>query len=72
MKMKKFLTAVLYIALANLQAQDQMTTNTPAVKSVGGIVKEVLQIISGEERKIGNWDAFRNLFLHMDHRFQWR
>src|SRR5262245_16581263 len=44
-------------------AQQMMMPDTNAVKSVAGIVKEALRLISGEKDKSKNWDALRNLFL---------
>lgn len=40
-----------------------MQSDTNAVKTIGGIVKEVLRLQSGEIGKTKNWKAFRNLFL---------
>jgi hypothetical protein len=51
------------IATLHLKAQEAMTPDTNAVKSIDGIVKEVLKLISGEKGKTRNWDALRNLFL---------
>jgi hypothetical protein len=45
----------------NLIVESQ--NKSPAVNSIDGIVKEVLQIISGDKGKHRDWNAFRNLFL---------
>ena len=46
-----------------LKAQEAMLPDTNAVKTIDGIVKESLRLISGEKGKLKNWDALRNLFL---------
>jgi len=46
-----------------LKAQEMMMPDTNAVKSIDGIVKESLRLISGQKGKLKNWDALRNLFL---------
>ena len=61
--MKKILFVFFILITTNLMAQEKMLADTNAVKSINGIVKEVLRIISGEKGKIRNWDAFQNLFL---------
>lgn len=63
--MKKILIGLFILVLAskNLTAQEKMVADTVASKSIDGIVKEVLRIVSGEKGKIRNWEAFRNLFL---------
>jgi len=61
--MKRILFIGFILFSVNLSGQDIMESNTNAVKSIDGIVKEILNIISGEKGKIRNWDAFRNLFL---------
>jgi hypothetical protein len=40
-----------------------MQPDTNAVKSINGIVKEVLRLLSGESGTTRNWKALRNLFL---------
>lgn len=63
-KMKKVLLLLLILISAlNLMAQETMTSDTNAVKSIDGIVKEVLRLVSGEKGKVRNWQAMRNLFL---------
>ena len=51
------------ISTKNLTAQEKMSADTNAVKSIDGIVKEVLRLVSGEKGKTRNWEALRNLFL---------
>jgi len=46
-----------------LKAQEIMSPDTNAVKSIDGIVKEVLKLQSGESGKRRNWKALQNLFL---------
>ncbi|MGQ1787797.1 hypothetical protein [Saccharicrinis sp. GN24d3] len=60
--MKKIVFVVIFLISFSLKAQ-QRGRNSDPTKSIKGIVKEVLNIISGEEGKERNWDAFRNLFL---------
>ena len=62
--MKKILCAFLsLIATITLAAQEKMSPDTNAVKSIDGIVKEVLRLVSGEKGQVRNWEALRNLFL---------
>ena len=61
--MKSILISLFLIVSANLTAQEKLLTNSNAVKSIDGIVNEMLKIISGEEGKVRDWQAFRNLFL---------
>ena len=61
--MKKVHILLFLLLPVSLFAQDQKSTNPHAVKTIDGIVCEVLNIISGEEGKVRDWDAFRNLFL---------
>ena len=51
------------ISTMTLTAQEIMLSDTNAVKSIDGIVKEVLRLVSGEKGKTRNWEALRNLFL---------
>lgn len=44
-------------------AQEVMQNDPNAVKSIDGIVNEVLRYVTGEKGKICNVEAFRNLFL---------
>lgn len=50
-------------SMLNLKAQEIMLPDTNAVKSIDGIVREVLRLQSGESGKTKNWKALRNLFL---------
>ncbi|MDN5205459.1 hypothetical protein QQ008_29015 [Fulvivirgaceae bacterium BMA10] len=61
--MKPILIGLFVLLSFSLSAQQKMTADTTAVHSIDGIVKEMLRIISGEEGKTRDWDAFRNLFL---------
>jgi len=49
--------------LISLKAQDTISADTNAVKSIAGIVKEALRLQSGERGQTRNWKALRNLFL---------
>ena len=40
-----------------------MKGDTIAIRSIDGIVKEVMNIVSGEEGKVRDWGIFRSLFL---------
>lgn len=53
----------LLVSAASSMAQDTMLPDTNAVKSIDGIVKEVLRLQSGEKGQVRNWVALRNLFL---------
>jgi hypothetical protein len=62
--MKIILVYLFFLTSASsLIAQDIMLTDTNAVKSIDGIVKEFLRLQSGEKGKTKNWDALRSLFL---------
>ena len=61
--MKNILLALLILATTNINAQEKMMADTAAAYSIDGIVKEVLRVITGEEGKTRNWEAFRGLFL---------
>ncbi len=62
--MTKILTAFLsLIIIMTVAAQQKMSSDTNAVKSIDGIVKEVLRLVSGEKGQTRNWDALRSLFL---------
>ena len=61
--MKNLFAYVLLLVSTTLFAQDNSNINSHAVSTIDGIVKEVLVIISGEEAKTRNWEAFRGLFL---------
>lgn len=63
LKMKTSLIVVLVLLTGSLRAQETMLADSTAVKSIDGIVKEVLRIISGESGKTRNWEGFRHLFL---------
>jgi hypothetical protein len=61
--MKNILTGFCFLISINLAAQKKMAADTTAVKSIDGIVKAVLRLLSGEKRKTRNWEAYRNLIL---------
>jgi hypothetical protein len=65
--MKQILAGAFFFLAFNISAQEKMVADTNSVKSIHGIVKEVLRIISGEQGKTRNWDAFKNLFLPTAH-----
>lgn len=65
--MKKILIGLYVLASTSLDAQQKMGANTIALKTIDGIVNEVLKIISVEKGQTRNWDAFRNLFLPTAH-----
>jgi hypothetical protein len=60
--MKK-LILVLVLLTGSLRAQEIKFTDSTAVRSIDGIVKEVLKVMSREKGEIKNWEAFRRLFL---------
>ena len=53
----------LFYSILGLKGQEMMWPDTNAVKSIDGIVKESLRLISSEKGKARNWEALRNLFL---------
>lgn len=53
----------LLLVLATDVIAQEVRTDTTAVKTIDGILKEVLRMSSREKGVIPNWDAFRNLFL---------
>ena len=56
--MKIILTLLLFFnSVTGLKAQKIMLADTNAVKSINGIVKEVLRLQSGESGKTKNWIA---------------
>lgn len=62
--MKQLLSLVLILnTVLNVKAQEAIISDTSAVKSIDGIVKEVLRLVSGEKGQTRNWAAFRSLFL---------
>jgi hypothetical protein len=61
--MKRSLILALVLLTGSLRAQETMLVDSIAVKSIDGVVKEVLRIISGEKGKKRNWEVFRQLFL---------
>lgn len=61
--MTKLLPALFVLCSMQPMAQEAMETGPEALKSIDGIVWEVLSILSGEEGKVQDWDVFRNLFL---------
>lgn len=61
--MKRILIIVLILLTGSLRAQEMMLADSTATKSIDGMVKEVLRIVSGEKGKKRNFEAFRQLFL---------
>ena len=62
--MKCFFAVLIFLfGLSPLYAQQLMESNPNALKSIDGIVNEMLRIVSGEEGRKRNWQDFRNLFL---------
>jgi hypothetical protein len=62
--MKMILALFFFLnSVISLKAQEIMLPDSNAVKSIDGIVKEVLRLQSGERGKTRNWKALRNLFL---------
>lgn len=62
--MKIFFALLLFFnSVISLKAQEIMLPDTNAVKSIDGIVKEVLRLQSGKSGQTRNWKALRNLFL---------
>lgn len=60
---KLLLIGLLTLFSISASAQGKIPADTLAVKTIDGIVKEVLSITAGEKGKVRNWEAFRNLFL---------
>jgi hypothetical protein len=60
--MKNILTVFLLTTSTTLPGQNKMLADTNAVKSISGIVKEVLRLVSGGDT-LRNREAFRTLFL---------
>ncbi len=62
-KLKTIIIALLFILPLSIKAQDSSSADTAAVKTIDGIVNEVLRISAREKGKVPNWNAFRKLFL---------
>src|SRR5690606_4907071 len=60
-KMSRLLLGLFLLISAPLSAKNN-TIDSSAVKSIDGIVKEVLRITSGEQGEIRDWEQFRQLF----------
>ena len=61
---KLFLAVISLLFLQlHANAQEVMLENPDAVKSIDGIVNEVLRYVTGEKGKTRNLEAFRKLFL---------
>jgi len=63
MLMKKVLSVFFILITTMTLAAQEMSSDTNAVKSIDGIVKEVLRLVSGKKGQARNWEALRNLFL---------
>lgn len=61
--MKNILPVFLFLMSTCLLAQNKTPGDSKALRSVNGIVKEMLRLVSGEKGKSRNFEAFRNLFL---------
>jgi len=61
--MRKIFIGFFILISTTLHAQEKVATDSSAVKSIDGIVKEILEIISGEKGETRDMEAFRNLFL---------
>jgi hypothetical protein len=61
--MKKLILGVFLILSADLLAQEKLLSDTMAVKSIDGIVNEILEIISVDKGESIDLDKFRNLFV---------
>ena len=61
--MKYILSFILILIALNSNAQENKITNPEAVKSIDGIVNEVLNIVSAESGEKRDWETFRQLFL---------
>lgn len=61
--MKKLILLILIFCPILVLAQDVMTVDTTATRTVNGTIDQMLKIVNGEPNKLRNWDAFRNLFL---------
>ena len=63
--MKIILISIFFLtsAINSIAQSITLPEDTNAVKSIDGIVKEVLRLQSGEKGQTRNWIALRNLFL---------
>lgn len=61
--MKIILFLLIICISTNLSAQNEFKSDSIPVQSIDGILKEMLNIISGDKGKIRDWDAFEKLFL---------
>ncbi|WP_299224959.1 hypothetical protein [uncultured Psychroserpens sp.] len=61
--MKPLIFLLFFYLAINSNAQNKPVSDTLAVNSIDGILTEMLNIISGEEGKKRDWEAFKNLFL---------
>lgn len=61
--MKTALCYIFLVITVNLNAQDTQISNPKAVKSIDGIVNEVLNIVSAESGEQRDWETFHSLFL---------
>jgi len=58
MLMKKVLSVFFILITTMTLAAQEMSSDTNAVKSIDGIVKEVLRLVSGEKGQTRNWVGF--------------
>ncbi|MFT3825620.1 MAG: hypothetical protein QM731_17000 [Chitinophagaceae bacterium] len=61
--MKKLTVAFSLLISLHLSAQEKVKADTTALHSIGGIVKEMLRLMSAGKGKARNFEALRNLFL---------
>lgn len=54
---------ILFILSITLSAQESVTTPQPDGRSIDEVVNAMLEVISGEEGEVRDWDYFRSLFL---------
>ncbi len=61
----KYISLIILILFSTLvlAAQKNIVTDTNSVKSIEGIVKKVLQLVSVKKGQQRDWDALTNLFL---------
>jgi hypothetical protein len=61
--MKKILIALLLILPISLKAQDKISEDTAADKTIDGIVNKMLSLTTRQKGDTRDWNEFRNLFL---------
>lgn len=61
--MKKIIFVLLFIFPMSLKAQDKTSEDTTALKTIDGIVNEMLNLTTRQKGESRDWNTFRNLFL---------